>query len=238
MILYANGCSMTFGSELVPHQYDREPRVAAYREYHAWPGQLGELIGAERVVNDSKGAGSNERVARTTLDYFAGLSDEEAADYYVVIGWSHACRNEFPSVNNVGEIEYVLYYLNQKYEYVRNNFPKEVEKFVALYDRYSAHDVHDNMRSVHLYAGLQNYLVARGVRYLFFDALNLSADIRQETSLIDQRRYLDFTSPHGNMYRWIVENGYPQKPKGHPGKEGHRAWAEHLYRYMQKLGDV
>lgn len=238
MILYANGCSMTFGAELVPHNLEHEPKHIEYREYHSWPGQLGEIIGATKVVNEAIGGGSNDRIVRTALDYFSSLSDDEVSEYYVVIGWSGAIRTEFSPVNNTGQVQYIPYHINPRYDSIKQSFPKKVKDFVLLYERYACCEEHAYIKSNHLIIGLQNYLIMRGIRYLFFDALHHNGDIRQDTSMVDQRRFIDFTNPYSNMYRWIVENRYPQKPEGHPSETGHRAWAEYLHRYMQELGDI
>lgn len=92
MILFANGCSFTWGGSLEPF-FDRdndEQRLAL-----CWPAHLGTLLGANEVVNLGEGCGSNQRILRTTFDWLAQQTSERLADTVAVIQWTDSSRYEY-----------------------------------------------------------------------------------------------------------------------------------------------
>lgn len=92
MILYANGCSFTWGGSLEPHFTNDEERLAL-----CWPAQLGTLLGANEVVNLGEGCGSNQRILRTTFDWLSQQTPERLADTVAVIQWTDSSRYEYYS---------------------------------------------------------------------------------------------------------------------------------------------
>lgn len=95
-LLYANGCSMTYGYELIDDPQTHDCLDDAYRKAHAWPGRLAVRVGAAKVVNDSIPGGSNDRILRTTIqwltDFLAAGGDAARRSLLVVIGWSDPIR--------------------------------------------------------------------------------------------------------------------------------------------------
>jgi hypothetical protein len=90
MILFANGCSFTWGGSLEPYFTNEEDRLAL-----CWPAQLGSLLGADEVVNLGEGCGSNQRILRTTFDWLAQQTPERLADTVAVIQWTDSARYEY-----------------------------------------------------------------------------------------------------------------------------------------------
>lgn len=70
MILLTNGCSFTWGGGLEKHFLINDKVHDDKRLPLVWPHHLGKLLNADRVVNLGLGCGSNQRITRTTLDWF------------------------------------------------------------------------------------------------------------------------------------------------------------------------
>lgn len=111
MKLLVNGCSYSWGGGLYDIHYskDSDPdkigflsidmdhpinneRLPKVYSYH-----LGQLLKAEKVYNLSMGGTSNERIVRTTLDFYTNkiLNNETVSDYFAVIQWTSVDRIEF-----------------------------------------------------------------------------------------------------------------------------------------------
>lgn len=70
MILFTNGCSWTWGGGLEPHFRSNDINDDNKRLPLVWPHHLGKLLNANKVINLSAGCGSNQRIFRTTFDWF------------------------------------------------------------------------------------------------------------------------------------------------------------------------
>lgn len=94
MILYTNGCSWTWGGGLEPHFKTNDILDHATRLKLVWPHYLGQYLNTERVDNLALGAGSNQRIVRTTYDYLVSKSKEELEKTVAVIQFSEWSRFE------------------------------------------------------------------------------------------------------------------------------------------------
>lgn len=95
MILYANGCSWTWGGGLDYlfkrgwHDVDHD-----LRKKLCWPHHLGKLLGATKVENIAEGGGSNQRVVRKTYEYLTSQTKEDLENTIFVIQLTEWCRFE------------------------------------------------------------------------------------------------------------------------------------------------
>jgi hypothetical protein len=80
--IYINGCSWTYGDGL------ENP------EQENFSVNLKKIYGADECINDSQRGGSNDRIARTTINFLLANKDHWD-DLLVVIGWSCPHRTEF-----------------------------------------------------------------------------------------------------------------------------------------------
>ena len=89
LILLANGCSMTYGSELSENHHERMASC--------WVGQLAQKSAACRAVNLGYPGGSNDRILRTTIEWISKhyLTKIKDRMLFVCIGWSSPMRREF-----------------------------------------------------------------------------------------------------------------------------------------------
>lgn len=90
MILYTNGCSWTWGHGEQANLSSREKR-----ESMLWPHFLGEKLQAEKVVNNSTGCGSNQRIVRTTFEWLRTLDPNDYKKVVAVIQFTEMSRFEF-----------------------------------------------------------------------------------------------------------------------------------------------
>lgn len=65
MILFTNGCSWTWGGALESYFSNNTERLQLL-----WPHHLGKMLNASKVINLAEGCGSNQRIIRTTFDWF------------------------------------------------------------------------------------------------------------------------------------------------------------------------
>lgn len=70
MILLTNGCSWTWGGGLEDYFTTNERIDHDKRESLVWPYYVGNHFQANKIINLSRGCSSNQRIVRTTFDWF------------------------------------------------------------------------------------------------------------------------------------------------------------------------
>jgi hypothetical protein len=106
MKLFANGCSFTWGGDIVKSLHDQSGQLLDaqasgqlndYRLSVTWPKHLSDLLSCTEVHNHSLGCGSNARILRKTFDFFIPkiYNDEDVSDYIAVIQWTDPSRYEY-----------------------------------------------------------------------------------------------------------------------------------------------
>ena len=222
--LYANGCSFTYGSEIIAG-VDEALVPAQNRWSLSWPGQLGRELGFERVFNDGFPCSSNDRIVRTTIRWVlhelgAGTAP---ADLFVVLGWSSPMRREFR--------------INGSWRQLvpHHDYPDlELDVFARTYRELAWDPVEAAVRFATQLVAMQSFFRANHVEYLFFDALEPLACTRSACpelvdgylSSLDRTRYFQF----------LVEDGAlaslgPVEQRRHPTPAEHAAWARELARF-------
>lgn len=233
-LLYANGCSMTYGYELADHPETHICLDNDYREAHAWPRRLAARIGCPKVVNDSIPGGSNDRILRTTirwiLDFLAAKGDAGRISLLVVVGWSDPMRREY-FID--GEWKQAIPY---------HNYPDQpsLNRLNAVYREVAWNDHESACRFATQVLALQAFLQFHGIRFLFFDALKSCqetfAAARAEVghaSAISVRTYVNFSSSDGSMAS-VLSTATPQWKGRHPAEDGHEYWASVLAEHLQQ----
>lgn len=105
MKLFANGCSFTWGGALYKSLYDNSGSLLDYnntshensqRLKDVWPYHLSKLLDLDDCVNLSIGCGSNDRILRTTLNFFTNIHNEyDLSQWIAVIQWTQPARYEY-----------------------------------------------------------------------------------------------------------------------------------------------
>lgn len=104
MILFTNGCSHTWGGGLEPYFRENDINDNNKRLSLLWPNHLGQLLNADKVVNLSTGCGSNQRILRTTFDWFINDYDKEEP-VIAVIQLTDPARYEYYLTNDFSDFE-------------------------------------------------------------------------------------------------------------------------------------
>jgi uncharacterized protein DUF6071 len=222
MYIYANGCSMTYGSELHDDAITKVCDNDEYRWYYAWPSRLGERLDAAGVYNDGVPSGSNDRIVRTTVGFAARWlgSGLPASCLMVIIGWSHAARREF-YVN--GEFRQVL----PTHDYRLRG----LNRINAAYRRYGVAEEEQQWRFAVQVISLSAFLGKHGIRHFFFHAVNRTpvpaalASTGADSPLTDAR----FIDPDSSMIDYLGREADTIRGQ-HPSEAGHLAWAARLAR--------
>jgi lysophospholipase L1-like esterase len=236
MILYANGCSMTYGYELVDDPRTHLCLDDVYREAHAWPGRLGSRLGCDRVVNDAIPGGSNDRVLRTTIQWVLDHLDregEEARDHLlVVIGWSDPMRREF----------FIDGAWKQTIPY--HDYPEDpdLDKLNRVYRDLAWNEYESACRFLTQALAMQCFLNYHRIPFLFFDAIKscqetlaAARDLLSHARALDPRTYLNMAQCNGSMAS-VLSEATPNWKGRHPAEDGHDHWAELLARHYQRHG--
>lgn len=240
MILYANGCSMTYGAELREDPATHMCLDDAYREKHSWPGVLGELLGADRVVNDAISGGSNDRILRTTMQSVSRLLREHPADEILVaVAWSSPNRREFCS-NRILHEGHGDPWIQMLHNWTNTAFPSHAELH-RIYFRHFWNDLEDAARFVTQVVSLQSYLACSGVRYVFCKAMEVphpvaikEAGCTDLARQVDPDRFLGWGDQHLQMHCYCKHTlGVKLGPRQHPLEEGHVAWAREIKAFVE-----
>jgi hypothetical protein len=241
MILYCNGDSNTYGSEIMPPGFalawpslviTPSPDAAdlrqidIYRHTKAWPGVLGQHLGAT-IINDAAPGGSNQRIVRTTLEWLArnhGTIRQKPEEVVVVIGFTESCRYEFHD-DAAG-----------RWTSIGPNFVHFPESLLkAYYGRFhsdKASEIGFWQDIIHL----QTLLDRLGVRHLFFASYrplgrSLTPDIAGYLRpLISDSGLLSDTSMHHACFA----AGCRKAPGHHFLEDGHALWADVLRAHLNK----
>jgi len=259
MKLYSNGCSYTWGGTLFSIKYtddsgnyyylprDKDCEQNKKRLETVYPHHLGKLLNAAEVINDSMGGGSNDRIVRTTLDYFtnAKLKGQDLTDYFVTIQWTEPNRTEiyddFFDHSYVGIMTNGLCSENpQDGSYIHH------EKVNKLYYKYFSNNVNDYNRLIKNIYSVGYFLRYHKIPHLFFSLGQLfSTWIEPEAQDVSRRvQLLDHYNSLMNDFTWFIDANQSMTtvmtfedcmPEGtHPNAKGHQQIAQTLYDYINQ----
>lgn len=102
MILFTNGCSWTWGSGLFKNTNTTETDLL--RSSSVWSHHLGQLCNFDQVVNLSCPSASNQRICRTTFDYFLKEYDKNIPAV-AVIQFSMLSRYEYYDSDDINDFK-------------------------------------------------------------------------------------------------------------------------------------
>jgi len=243
MKLFANGCSFTWGGAIYPSLHDlnaggqlldyyNTSELNQQRLRDTWPDQLGNLLGATESVNMSMGCGSNDRILRTTLDFFTDkIAKQQSQDWLAVIQWTQTHRYEYwdentnswamviPSGVSVGRP--VPWAVTQELDRLKD-VTYSYQNDITYAQRYWTQVI-----------SLASFFKLHGIRYWFS---NLSMDTWPALSQ-EQQNYLktnmcwfkdDPYYQFGNLFKDRHEKG-----SGHPSLLGQQQIAESIYKIIK-----
>jgi hypothetical protein len=227
--LYVTGDSFAFGQELTPSNHSNLYDFTLRHRKLCYSGIIADTFGIT-YKNNALPGGSNERNYRTLItDISKTLTKYKPSEIFVNISLTHSYRREF-----------FMKAFNDWYPYMATCEPKEEHRdHHALWELFSKSvntDLGNSMFDIMNILGMQNFLLRHKIPYLFTSSMGNAreAEILQKNvpaellNGIYRPRFYDVIS--FNTHTGV--NNYPRGSGGHPLREGHRAWAEHLLEHI------
>ena len=270
--LYANGCSFTAGIEipLPPHLQNPWPTaqqrrrrtaptsaVSQYQRERAWPRVLGDRLGAECVVNEARGGGSNARAFRMTYLFVSTYLEDggSAGQLFVCLGLTDPVRYE----RYESRLKQREYDFDGGWEIMKPRMPTTSSRHAVTcadaYYRYVHSEVQTTLALAQQLVALQFWLDGLGVPFYVHDATERNVRSLNEhyelisplVRLLKVERFRSLRSSRKaglhfdsslSFEAWACAGGYPFGLGGHPLTDAHRAWGELLCSEIQELGLV
>ena len=203
-----------------------------YKFYNSdvWPKILGKKLGCE-TWNAGRLGASNDWITHTTINSLEYLRKQGKTDVFVVVGWSSFMR------------------WNRKYFHREKNFKHSADKVPIING--SLEELEENSdlltyNSVESILLLQDFLKARKIPYLFFNAFdNKNYEDIQSCSLNDfidydyiykgsfEYTFKDYIQTFNDSKQWhSVNNEY--FVTAHPKDKSHILWGKELHRYIKE----
>lgn len=251
-LLYANGCSWTFGNGLSEDPlFDKGNNIHGYQSTLTWPGQLSKMLGCD-FINDSIGGGSNHRMLRTTCQFLKKYPKNRRKNLLIIIGWTSLERDEiylddglnrnwlyFNSGQNV-ETNHVF----RKQQYSRNTL-NYLKRYQYLYRNYVQHTYSGFVQWINQLYLLSNALDNLGIKFMFFSSIggwkwgngftiNINNEFGKEMARFSEPRYMGLSGGF-TMAEYCLKNNLPLSTCKHPMIDGHRSWAEFLYKKIKEI---
>ncbi len=263
MILYTNGCSMTWGDDLTQIVSTNE-KFKSRDEYAVIVKEMTEnRPGNQQLYRNFDVVVGNDDKYRTTHNWpailgrklectevhneaYPGGSNQRMIrtsmdwiagnkdkDVLVVIGWTGLNRMELWSEEFNMHSPHLLNF--------SANYSKEDRKFFEKYWRESYNDYDSVDSFLHQLIMFQSFLQANNIPFIFFDALPTVHKAKLDMSvlthledLIDKDRYLYYNTPNHCFFTWCKANNLPFGERMHPLEEAHEAWANVIYSYIME----
>lgn len=229
MILYVNGCSHTAAAEAVHPAAFAEDDGQYYhlgRRPHpdnlavSWCTKLSQTLGWD-LVCDAESASSNDRIVRTTLDWFDHYTGN-LADVFVILQWTTWEREEWLHEGtwyqvNASGIDDVPKALQYRYRHYVINVDWEIATLTS----------HTKIWHMH------QWLQSRGVNHLFYNGHSTFSDIRHQHNWGDS--YMLPYDRDGSFNSVLLQNGFSYvNPKSyHFGADAHCFWADYMLQYIK-----
>lgn len=249
MILFACGDSYTYGEEL-------DDRTKSY------PYILGQLLNSNEIVNKGICSGSNEYIFKSLNDFVIDKTLSNNTDeLFVVIGWSSSIRweaylsdySKFVQLKIDRSLRFVD---TDKCAIIREDnivdsimsktklqvYNDIVQDFICTFKRNSVYNMYCKYN---LMFSAHRMLISYGIKHIFFNSLyedNEFKDVKlgkNELKLLSKIRELKLIL---NSSKCMISNttmdryckSYPIGSKeGHPLEDGHKAWAEYIFKQIQ-----
>ena len=233
-VLYSNGCSMCYGSDLFDDPVTRLCINNDARWRAAWPGRLGQALGFGTVINDGYPGSSNDRIVRTTINWVLQEGHSRVAggeQVLVVVGWSSPMRREFHIANEWRQL--IPYH---DYADTAASMLNRIYREVAWTDTEAA------VRFGTQVVALSSVLKQAEIPYLFFCALETIGAIETHSGgalapYLQTVRDEDFFGSGFDNEQEVSQASESAANAGqHPDATGHMTWATRLAEYLERRG--
>jgi len=235
MILLANGCSHTAGAEI-------EAPLQGECYEKAWPKKLADSLTFKHVNLALSGA-SDDRVARTTIEYISKLKKSPKFNpnkVFVAISWPGFHRTELYQTepNEPG------FFDNGWMPMVAGNeetYRQRCSKMAFMYYKAWVMRQNNHQASIKFYLNvllLQNLLIANNIKYLFWNSsITVPANYPHYFNEINHKRFPYILEKEKGYTEILESNGFRHSPFakwGHYGEDSHEWFADFLKSYITK----
>jgi|TARA_R110001606_G_scaffold15699_5_gene64056 hypothetical protein len=232
-MLYANGCSFTYGTGLA----DKKT---------SWPFELSELLGLDRekTLNEGISGVSNHYIVRSTIKTLSDLlADGEKP--FVAIGLTSPSRREhFIEDKNllIHNIPSPSYHGNIRLTTEENT---DLDQYNTIYMNNfwsPTYDFHNYMTNI---ITLQNFFKYAGLEYIIFNSLNLTpnlveptkfTEVCEQADMVNVAKQLDMSSIYEEQtfFTYMYDNDAFFEDENdnrymHPNLEAHEDWAKIIF---------
>jgi hypothetical protein len=232
-MLYANGCSFTYGTGL------------SFKD-KAWPFELAEMLGYNRddTVTDAQRGVSNQYIVRNTITSVCDLLADGKKPFCVVGMTAPSRREHFIEASNtlIHNVPSHEYHGNIRLDEQTN---RDIDMFNMLYMKHFWSPLYDFHQYLIHVVTLQNFFKNAGLEYVIFNSLNLTPNLLEPTKFTElceqadmgnvlkqldmTRLYEDqtfFTYMHDNNMFFDQEG---EEKYMHPNDQAHLDWAKILF---------
>lgn len=231
-MLYANGCSFTYGTGLADKS-------------KAWPFELAERLELDRneTVTEAQRGVSNQYIVRNTITTVSDLLAEGKKPFCAVGLTAPSRREHFIESTNtlIHNVPAHEYHGNIMLDEQTN---RDIDLFNTLYMKHFWSPVYDfHQYLIHMLT-LQNFFKNAGLDYVIFNSLNLTPNLLEATKfteLCEQAdmgnviKQLDMTRMYEQQtfFTYMHDNELYFKTEGderymHPDEQAHADWADIL----------
>lgn len=232
--LLFNGCSFTAGAELEGINRDKE-----YQRTHRFSHLVAEHFG-KTYDNISKSGASNDRIARTTIEWFEKGNTCDLA----IIQWSRIERLEYIHPLHNREIN-----INPG---LLRTLLSDAKHRSILHDHFTEHlvksyyrDVYNNYYGFYVFYKnlflLEQYFEKNNINHYFMKLRNTKTETEDQTTIwknICHSKYIDIVSISGDILSEKIntedycldlnDNNNPHLEGTHPSEIGHEKIANYL----------
>lgn len=226
MFLYANGCSLTAGSEAVDDEQ--------INYQYAFPSVIASMLGCGHL-NAALPGGSNARIMKTTILWIEEwiASGKDPSELFVLIAWTGNDRLEVMYQN---ETYHLLVHDLDSENY--HQIPPMVRRY---YESYLGAVDNRDMIALQNILLMESYLKSKNINYIFLNAIeswptNLNHNRKLIYDALDKKHYLDGGRDRGHMRQWLRDQGFPFAPGFHFRKDAYNAYAKMIVKYLHESG--
>ena len=237
-MLYANGCSFTYGTGLADKS-------------KAWTYELAEKLGFDRddTVTEAQRGVSNQYIVRNTITTVSDLLAEGEKPFCAIGMTAPSRREHFIEATNtlIHNVPSHEYHGNIMLDEQTN---RDIDLFNNLYMKHFWSPVYDFHQYLIHVMTLQNFFKNAGVEYVIFNSLNLTPNLLEPTKfteLCEQAdmanvlKQLDMTRIYEDQtfFTYMHDNELYFKTEGderymHPDEKAHADWAEILFNDIER----
>jgi hypothetical protein len=229
MKLFVNGCSFTYGSEIIENECSEglsKHEQDVFREQNVYAYHLHKKLKTTDLVNLGQGASSNTRIVRRTLDFFINMLNTglPVDDYIAVIQWTGTGRFEVCEGND----RWISVFPNGAVP------PQAPERMVILEQRMAEHPINFELEWHRQVICLSSFFNQHKIKYLFATMPKFVTEDNFELPEGYYKNSINWLGTDTASNRVLNDIGltYPWR---HPNLEGHEVIADRMYKRLQEI---